>query len=89
MRTDLTPPEQVLENGSAQEILRVWAVDGDAQHFAIAPDVWSDPATWGLMLVDIARHVARGLARASDQSEADVLARIKAGFDVEWEDPTG
>jgi len=65
----------------------VWAVNNNAQHFVIKPDVWSDPAAWGLLLVDIARHVARGLATSS-QSEAEVLARIKSGFDVEWEQPT-
>jgi hypothetical protein len=72
----------------AREILRVWTIEDKEQHFAIDGGVWSDPAAWGLLLVDISRQVARAISQSTDQSEETVLARIKAGFDAEWESRT-
>lgn len=83
MRRELTPP-QAANADDAMEIVRVSVANG-GQHFALRPDIWNDPAAWGLMLVDLARHVAS--AYEPDAREA-ILARIKAGFDMEWSHPT-
>jgi hypothetical protein len=85
MSKSLRMPDQVAGNSGAQEILRVWAVEDESQYFAIDPKIWSDPAAWGLLLVDIARHVARAIAQTSDQSEETVLARIRQGLGAEWD----
>jgi hypothetical protein len=69
------------------EFLRVW-MKGKTQQFILRTDVWEDPAAWGLLLVDLARHAARGYRKASGQEYEEVLARIKAGFDAEWSFPT-
>lgn len=42
----------------AMEMVRIWIVDGD-QHVVISPNLWKDPAAWGLMLVDLAKHVGQ------------------------------
>ena len=88
MSKSLRVPDQVVENARAHEILRVWAVEDEPQYLAIDQKIWSDPAGWGLLLVDIARQVARAIAQTSDQSEATVLARIREGFDAEWDSLT-
>jgi hypothetical protein len=71
----------------AFEAVRVW-ITGGRQHVSLRHNVWPDPAIWGLLLVDLARHVANALSQASCRDRVEVLARIKAGFDVEWAKPT-
>lgn len=46
---------------SPVELVRVWAAEGK-QHVTIRADIWNDPAAWGMMLVDLARHVASAYA---------------------------
>ena len=41
-----------------------------------------------LMLVDIARHVAKAYENTGDLSEEAALKRIKELFDAEWASPT-
>lgn len=50
--------------------------------------MWSDPAAWGLLLVDVARHAARAYAQNGTCPEASALTRIRQGFDAEWDHPT-
>jgi len=50
----------------------------------LRPATWKDPAAWGLMLVDLARHVANSYEQNEGRDRQEVLARIKAGFDADW-----
>ena len=71
-------------NFTATEVVRAWA-DKKA-YIALRKDVWADYAMWGILLVDIARHVAN--AHKSDKHSAEsILSRIKQGFDAEWDTP--
>ena len=82
----LEPPPIAETDPEAVEVLRVWASPSTCQQVTLRI-TWEEPATWGLMLVDVARHAARAYAREGlDYNE--VLERIKALFDAEWEDPT-
>jgi len=76
-------PPPVDGSSPALEIARVWAADGEL-HVALAPNAWADPAAWGIMLVDLARHVARAYEQAGAMSQAQALARLREGFDSEW-----
>jgi Domain of unknown function (DUF5076) len=87
MTHELRIPEEVLNDSEARELLRVW-ISGDVQRFALRPDAWSDPAAWGLLLVDLARQVVRGYVQKLGGDPEAVLARIKEGFDAEWTVPT-
>jgi len=88
MRTGELPiPSQAVESESAFELLRVWVADGD-QHVSMATEVWEDPAAWGIMLADLARHVANSYAQTEGKKKPDVLERIREGFDAEWSSPT-
>lgn len=49
------------------------------------PTVWSDAAAWGLLLVDIARHVANAVGKESQSDPSIVLSRIRAGMNAEWD----
>lgn len=80
------PPEAEADPKSI-EIARVWAAGG-GQHVTMKTGLWDDPAAWGLMLVDLARHAANAYAQTEGRDREDVLRRIKAGFDAEWNAPT-
>ena len=70
----------------AVEALRVWVVPGDGQEFSVRP-VWEDPGAWGLLFVDLARHVAYAYEQQGMSGE-DTLWRIREMFDAEWNAPT-
>ena len=80
------PPAAKINTDSA-EILRLWKVPEVGQQVILRHDAWEDPAAWGLMLADIARHVARAHAQEG-QNESEVFQRILAGFRAEIESPT-
>ena len=84
---DLPIPDAAVGNANAIELLRVWAANG-MQHVALATEVWEDPAAWGMMLVDLAKHVANAYAANQAIDYAVALERIKQGFDTEWQDAT-
>lgn len=66
-------------------MLRAAVVDG-AVSFALRRS-FDDPATWGRLLVDLARQAARVYARETDLSEEEAFARIRAGMEAESLDP--
>jgi hypothetical protein len=84
---ELPIPPVAQTDPAARELVRVWAASGSL-HVTLATGLWSDPAAWGLMLVDLAKHVANSYEKASGQPAAEVLARVRQGFDAEWERPT-
>lgn len=83
---ELPIPSVALSAERSAEMLRVWIVDGD-QVVTLSPHLWSDPGSWGLMLVDIARHVAEAY-KAQGRDPATVLAKICEAMDAEWTNPT-
>jgi hypothetical protein len=84
---ELPIPPQAVDDVNARELVRVWAASGK-QHLSLATGLWNDPAVWGVVLVDLARHLARAyeLAKGLDQNVA--LARIRQGMDAEWLEDT-
>ena len=81
----LSLPPDVLEKGGI-EILRASVVDG-AVSIALRRS-FEDPYTWGVLLVDLARHAARVYALETGRAEDEALAEIRAGIDAEFEDPS-
>ena len=84
---ELSIPPAVRKHGNGVELGRIWAAGGK-QHVSLATGVWEDPFNWGMMLVDLARHVANAYEQREGRDRAWVLARIKQGFDAEWAHPT-
>lgn len=85
---ELPVPPPAETSSDANEIARIWAVDG-SMFVTLSHGAWDDPAAWGLMLVDIARHAANSYEHHDGIPAADALARIREGFDAEWSSPTG
>jgi hypothetical protein len=68
------------------EILRAFIVDRGLS--VSLQRAFDEPSTWGILLVDLARHVARIFAKEEGLTEAEALAQIRAMFDAEWDRPT-
>src|SRR3954447_9275677 len=70
------PPDAAAKGGV--EILRASVVDG-AVSVALRR-AFEDPFTWGVLLVDLARHAARVYGMETDISEEEAIAVISASM---------
>jgi hypothetical protein len=81
----LNVPPDALEKGGI-EILRASVVDG-AVSIALRR-AFDDPFTWGVLLVDLARHASRVYAMETDLSEEEALVEIVSGIQTELDNPS-
>ena len=88
MAKELLIPPQAAKNERAVEILRVWAAN-KAQHISINPDLCDDPAMYGIMLADLAGHVANAYQQSAKMDRVKTLVTIRAGFEVALESDSG
>jgi hypothetical protein len=84
---ELIIPPEVRSDPKACELVRVWAAHGK-QHVSMSPAAWEEPATWGIVLVDLARHVANFYCQERGINRDKVLSLIKELFEAEWNNPT-
>jgi hypothetical protein len=82
----LIPPE-AHGDARAVEVLRAWIVNGGL-HCSLKPSIWPEPGNWGILLADVARHVADAFQRESGQSPIESLERIRLAFQAELDSPT-
>lgn len=80
------PPSSQLSDEAA-EVLRVWINSDRSMDVSLIP-AFQDPGAWGILLVDIARHVARAYADSGEATEEDTLSAIRELFLAEWDNPT-
>jgi len=80
-------PPAVESDPKAIEIARIRAAHGK-QHVHLRSGLWEDSGNWGIMLVDLARHVANAYEQDGRGDYFDVLARIREILDAEWDSPT-
>ena len=67
-------------------MLRAAIVDGGL-HVSLRR-AFDDPEAWGMLIADVARHVARIYATENKFTEDETLERIRAMFDAEMDAPT-
>lgn len=87
-RGSLDRPREVTSDGRAMEVLSAWLQSDGRNTVVVRPETWPDPAAWGLLLVDIARHIANALHEARGEEAGRILARIREGIIAELGDPT-
>ncbi len=80
----LDPPPNA-SRPQAIEVLRVWAVPGEAQQLVLRT-TWKDAGVWGLLLADVARHAAKAYASEGDD-EAAAFERISGIIQAELAKP--
>src|SRR5438270_13363967 len=78
-------PPAAMEVGGV-EILRAVIVDGGL-HVSLRR-AFDDPEAWGMLIADVARHVARIYATEDKFREEETLERIRALFNAELDTPT-
>ena len=87
-KDSLPIPAAASRDPRSLEVLRVWIANGE-QHVALAFGMWEDAAAWGLLLADLARHIAEAHAQQDDAVSAeDFLEEIRAGFESEMDAPS-
>ena len=70
------------------EVFRVWVAE-EGQHVSIRCGAWEDPFAWGVVLADLARHIAHAHSLHSKGIDKDVfLERLLEGFSEEIDTPT-
>jgi hypothetical protein len=85
-QSNLPIPVQIENAQRSMELMRVWIADR-RQIVEITPSLWDDPRTWGLLLVDIAKHIA--LAYAQNGHDPEVVRQsVYNAFQMEWNRPT-
>ena len=82
---ELSVPPDALEKGGV-EILRAAIVEGAVS--VAMRRAFDDPFTWGILLVDLARHASRIYALETKTPEEEVLAAIREGIEAEFDRPT-
>ncbi|MDE3105045.1 MAG: DUF5076 domain-containing protein [Acidobacteriota bacterium] len=90
MATDktLAVPPAAQRDRAAFEVLRVWIAE-QGQHVTIRSGAWEDPFAWGIVLADLARHIANAHAMQSPGTDTEAfLDRLLEGFEAEIDDPT-
>ena len=88
LKDALPVPSAATRDPRSVEILRVWIANGE-QHVALAFGMWEEPAAWGLLLADLAQHIAQAHAQQDDGVSAeDFLEEIRAGFEAEMDSPS-
>jgi hypothetical protein len=81
----LVIPPTALEHGGV-EVLRAAIVEGGL-HVSIRR-AFDDPEAWGMLIADVARHVARIYATETKMTEDEVLDRVRNIFEAEMDAPT-
>jgi hypothetical protein len=82
---EMQAPPDAFERGGI-EILRASIVDG-AVSIALRRS-FDDPFTWGVLLVDLARHASRVYALEAGIPEEEAFAQIADGMQSELARPT-
>jgi hypothetical protein len=78
-------PPAALEQGGV-EVLRAVIVGGGL-HVSLRR-AFDDPDAWGMLIADVARHVARIYATENGMREETTLARLRELFNAEMDAPT-
>jgi len=84
---DLPVPKEVSADPNATEVLRAWVASGDLV-CNLRPTTWENAGAWGIVLADVARHVANAVRDAGGETPPATLARIRELFNAELGDPT-
>ena len=72
---------------NAIEVIRVWVAKG-GQHVSINPLVWKDPQAWGIVLADLAGHVANAYEQTLGLDREQTMRKITDLLLAELTHPT-
>ena len=67
----LRVPEPARTDAKSFELLRVWIAHQD-QRVSLRVGVWKEPEAWGMMLADLARHIAAAFEQADKRDPEEM-----------------
>lgn len=84
----LDVPPAASRDKTSFEVLSVWIAE-QGQHVSIRSGAWEDPFAWGIVLADLARHIALATQIQRPETDAEAFVeRLLEGFHAEIENPT-
>src|SRR4051812_9056881 len=89
---ELTIPPAADRGRESIELIRAWIVD-DALYGPPGRGVWAggenlpEPIGWGVLLADIARHVANALQKSDGRDRAHFVRDLRQVFNNELDEP--
>ena len=84
----LDPPPAAQRDKAGFEVLRVWIAE-KGQHVSLQSGAWEDPFAWGIVLADLARHIANAHELQDKKINKEAfLERLLEGFEAEIDNPT-
>ncbi len=84
----LAVPAAAERDRGSFEVMRVWIAE-KGQHVSIQSGAWDDPFAWGIVLADLARHIAEAHRLQDRKVDPEkFLERLLEGFQAEIDDPT-
>ena len=89
MLDELAVPPSARSDKNARELIRAWAANGGL-HCSLNVDNWGDREriAWGILLTDVARHVADALYGSKGWDKAETIREIRRVFNAELDAPT-
>ncbi len=81
-------PAAAQRDKASFEVMRVFIAE-QGQHVSIQSGAWEDPFAWGIVLADLARHIAHAHQMQNSKTDPDAfLERLLEGFQAEIDNPT-
>jgi len=86
---ELPIPPSARSDSKAVELIRAWAAQGGL-HCSLSVDNWGENERigWGILLTDVARHVANALHEQKKLDRDETLKEIRRVFNAELDSPT-
>jgi len=87
-KNELSVPPSARSDG-AKELIRAWAAHGGL-HCSLSVDNWGENERlgWGILLTDVARHVANALHEQKGWDKDETVREIRRVFNAELDSPT-
>jgi len=86
-KDEMPIPDAAKSDPKSVEMLRVW-IAHQGQHVSLRTDVWDDPAYWGIMLADLAGHIANAYHQQTGADREEILERVREYMEAEFDRPT-
>ena len=88
-KNELSVPPSARSDTNAKELIRAWAAHGGL-HCSLSVDNWgeNEPLGWGILLTDVARHVANALHEQKGWKKDETIREIRRVFNAELDSPT-
>jgi hypothetical protein len=85
--TPLSPPDDVIDNDGAVEVLRGWIVEGDLQVSLAFEAFGNHPEIWGQLLAETVSHLADAMSAEKYGDRYAIFARIQSSLLEHLEKP--